>query len=664
MLLALLLALFLQDAGPARPVHVTLRPSGSATEIPAGLRVAVWLSCKGENFARVETRIAANGRTEIDLPLPIGGVGEKDTILAHAELLELGWQHHDQLGVVDRTRASAEIQNFAFLRGGTLLGRVDAGAANSNTKVELYLLREGAPPRAAGQFPSWERVVAPAGRSFRVHFTQAGRYRLLARAEGVGTACIGALELAPDKEPPAPLALQLAGTGVIEGRFVDPEGQPHRNHPVWAVPRALADGEEVRDAEFRCAPLDEGEAGLRWCACETDSNGRFQLSGLAPGNYWLYSGAPHAGGSEQLRGSSIATDTHEVELVGGAPRLELHVLDADGKEAEVRRNRPDVDDPDGGVLLCVRCPRGEQPQPWLDTPKIPSSNPYAPSRVFLVEPGERYVYAYVRDGIAPVEGELTIEENAFRSVRELRAVRAAAAGELELEIARPDGSPLARDFQVNVESPENGLPLYSSERDTTGSTWQRALPPGRYRLRIETEDSVPFCGTGWTPSPAPFGDWTGTIEIRSGEKSKLDVRLWRGGKLRLALALPPGSTAPTRWIAQYPTELSPREAGWLELGARGPGARVSLRPDPAGRPPEHAPGMPEPGGALAFFEPNLHVSYHACALLPGDEETSADWIPPGDYIVRVEAREFAPAEAKVTIRPDETAKLRLELVPR
>jgi hypothetical protein len=74
--------------------------------------------------------------------------------------------------------------------------------------------------------------------------------------------------------------------------------------------------------------------------------------------------------------------------------------------------------------------------------------------------------------------------------------------------------------------------------------------------------------------------------------------------------------------------------------------------------------MPEPGGALAFFMPNLLVSYHASALLPGDEETSADWIPPGDYIVRVEAREFAPAEAKVSIRADETAKLRIELAPR
>jgi hypothetical protein len=316
------------------------------------------------------------------------------------------------------------------------------------------------------------------------------------------------------------------------------------------------------------------------------------------------------------------------------------------------------------VLLCVRCPLGEAPQPWLETPESPTTRLFAPSRIFLVEPGERYVYAYVRKGIAPVAGEVTIAANEFRTVCELRAEPVSAVGELELEVARPDGSPLARDFQVRIESPENGLPLYSSRRETSGSSWRASLPPGRYRLRIETEDSVPWCGTGWTPSPAPFGDWTGPIEIRSGKKSTLDVRLRRGGKLRLALALPAGSPTPAEWAARYPTRTSPREAGWLDLGTRGPGARVTLRPDPDGHAPERSPGAPEPGAPLAFFMPNLHVSSHAFAILPGDEQTSADWIPPGDYIVHVEAREFAPAEAKVSIRADETTALRIELAPR
>jgi len=91
---------------------------------------------------------------------------------------------------------------------------------------------------------------------------------------------------------------------------------------------------------------------------------------------------------------------------------------------------------------------------------------------------------------------------------------------------------------------------------------------------------------------------------------------------------------------------------------------VTLRPDPVGLAPEHEPGMPEPGAPLEFYMPRLLVSSHAPALLPGDEETSADWIPPGDYIARVAARGFAPAEAKVSIRADETTSVRIELVPR
>ncbi|MDZ4774180.1 MAG: hypothetical protein SGI72_13705 [Planctomycetota bacterium] len=48
-------------------------------------------------------------------------------------------------------------------------------------------------------------------------------------------------------------------------------------------------------------------------------------------------------------------------------------------------------------------------------------------------------------------------------------------------------------------------------------------------------------------------------------------------------------------------------------------------------------------------------------VLPGDEQTTADWIPPGAYVVRVESREFALIEAPVRIHSEDTAELRLRL---
>ncbi|MBK7642756.1 MAG: hypothetical protein IPJ19_06835 [Planctomycetes bacterium] len=664
MLLALLLTALAQTPAPPKTLHVVVRPTNPDQESAAGLRLVVWLSCSGETHSRTEIRTGEHGRSEIDLALPPEASGNNGTLFAHAELLEPGWQHFDQLAGADLARNQAEITNFAYLRGGTLTGHVDAGAANTNTQVELFLVREGEPPATLGLRPSWDRVVARASQPFRVHFKDAGRYRLLARAEGLGSACVEDLSLVPGEDLPPAFELHLTGPGVIEGRFLDPEGTPHRRHPLWATPRALAEGEEVRNAEFRCAPSDERGDGVRWCACETDSDGRFRLAGLAPGAYWIYSGYPRTGGRDALCASPIGTGAREITLVGGTPVLELHVIDADGKDAQVRRNRPDIDDRDSGMLLCVRCPAGTRPSFGINVPDTPLSNPHAPARVFLVERGERYVYAYVRPGFAPIAGEITIAPSTFRSARELRVEPAAASGELKLELTRPDGAPLARDFQVTLESLSNGLPLFFSKRDTSGSSWHDTFPPGRYRVRIATSDSTPLCGTGWVPAPAPFGDWTAPVEIRSGATTQLGVRMWRGGKLHLALVPSPGSPTPARWPARFPTRSFPPESDWLQLGARGPAATVTLRPDPEGLAFERETGAPEPGAPVEFLSSGLNASYHFPALLPGDEETSADWIPPGDYILRVESRDFAPAEAKLSIRADETTNLRVELTSR
>jgi hypothetical protein len=176
-----------------------------------------------------------------------------------------------------------------------------------------------------------------------------------------------------------------------------------------------------------------------------------------------------------------------------------------------------------------------------------------------------------------------------------------------------------------------------------------------------------MCGNGWFPEPAPFGDWIETIDLTADRPVEIDALLWSGGKLRLALDLP-DSMEPLekQWSERFPTRGEPKEADWLNLGTKGPGARVTLRPDPSAPITPRERGMPEIAGTTVhfFFQPKLLIAYQYDVLLPGDEQTSADWIPPGAYIVRVEAREFAPVEAKVRIQVDETTELRIKLTPR
>jgi hypothetical protein len=235
---------------------------------------------------------------------------------------------------------------------------------------------------------------------------------------------------------------------------------------------------------------------------------------------------------------------------------------------------------------------------------------------------------------------------------------------LRIQVARPDGSRLNHDFQVRVESLATGLTLFRSEKSSEEATYGDRLPVGRYRVRVETEENTPSCGTGWMPKPAPFGDWVETIDVAVGAPVEIVSTLWFGGKLRLALDVPRDIRPRDEvWRDRYPTQGEPPDGEPPEI--RGPGARVTLRLDPEFTAPPRERGMPEVEGlALRFPIVTEFPNFQFDALLPGDEQTSAEWIPPGAYIVRVEAPDFAPIEAKVRIHCEDTTELRLKLTPR
>lgn len=354
------------------------------------------------------------------------------------------------------------------------------------------------------------------------------------------------------------------------------------------------------------------------------------------------------------------------------PRLELRVFDANCEPARVDSNRSWRWDPPARILYCVHCPRGERPETRWETLKAAgSSSPGRGDTIFFVEPGERYVYAYVGKEIQTVEGEVTIAPNTPLTVRELRVEPNLKTQTLRVHPTRADGSPLAHDFQVSVESLVTGLTLFRSERDANESRYGDVLPVGRYRVRVETEENPPGCASGWQPEPAPFGDWVEVVDLTSERPVEIEAAMWFAGKLRVGLDVPRGPVPREEsWRVRFPTELEPPEMGWLSMGSRGPGARVTLRADPDGLLAQRERGMPDFASTPVrfFFSQPEFAGFFALlqfdVILPGDAQTSADWIPPGAYIARIEARDFEPVEAKVWIQIDETTELRVELTPR
>src|SRR5678815_2532687 len=134
---------------------------------------------------------------------------------------------------------------------------------------------------------------------------------------------------------------------------------------------------------------------------------------------------------------------------------------------------------------------------------------------------------------------LQVEPSAPTPAR-LRVVPIGKTQSLQIHLSRPNGMPIHHDVQVSIESLVMGLTLFRSEPTAHDFTYSADLPVGRYRLRVETEDNVPLCISGWLPKPAPFGDWVEIVDLDAGQPVAIESILWLGGKLRLALEVPRG----------------------------------------------------------------------------------------------------------------------------
>jgi hypothetical protein len=146
-----------------------------------------------------------------------------------------------------------------------------------------------------------------------------------------------------------------------------------------------------------------------------------------------------------------------------APRLELNVFEADlSRPRRCATSSGAAEVQSDPVLRSL--PKGETPQPWINTPmeRRPRSSALAETGVFVVEPGERYIYAYVGKDIQPIEGEVTIGMHDAFTVRDLIVEPSVRTQMLRVHLSRPNGMPIRHDMQVSVESLVTGLTLFQS----------------------------------------------------------------------------------------------------------------------------------------------------------------------------------------------------------
>jgi len=341
---------------------------------------------------------------------------------------------------------------------------------------------------------------------YRFPIEAAGLAFLLAHRLGVGTASIPETPLSMDADLELP-DLVLRQGAEIAGTVVNAAGRPVAAVPVFAqclsVPRGGAKAEIG-------AP-----SGTEFGSAVTDAEGRFRITGLFPGLVRL---TPVSQGPGVPRGEPLATGRTDVRLVVAGHVLRVAVVDSRGAPLVGARwsvTEADVFPPRGpGRNLGIGMEQGE-------------------AGFAVVADGARVRVAASYPGCADA-AEVATCEGAGPSQVTLRVVRRGAPGRVRLTLTG-ESVGRARGQSVNVTSPETGALEGDLDRVTAiGEVIE--VPPGKRRIEVlPLEGDDPYEGTPFVPAIVD-------VDVPAGGDLEVPVPVRLGGRVRIALVWPPGTT--------------------------------------------------------------------------------------------------------------------------
>ena len=332
----------------------------------------------------------------------------------------------------------------------------------------------------------------------------------------------------------APLILGPRAT--LEGRISYPDGTPLRSGSFGFRSIALDGGNAAAPHEWWLedrSPTPPPELldiqGFGEGIGTTDEDGRFALTGLAPGTYALTvltgaprEGTPSAGPFRTGEFAEVVTDTH---------RLVVHVVDQDGffvGEAFVTAlplDPPGEEIPGGTLGL----------RPWSTA----------------VQPG-RWSISASRAGARPGETEVEIRPDMHHVEVEVMLDFAFAAGELRFAITDEAGRPVDDCF-LDLYTPDGSTAVQAGRVAEAGGVLSQ-VPPGDYELRI-------------TPGKDWYDPWFETrvpARVVAGETTEVHVTARTGGWIEFAFVGPAADQdTPLRVTLQAAGESEARPIGKL-----------------------------------------------------------------------------------------------------
>lgn len=351
--------------------------------------------------------------------------------------------------------------------------------------------------------------------------------------------------------------LYLAGSGVIGGVLLDPDGQPIASHAVGLVLEELIGGLSgpPQEWDFELGQSQRNRAAERgdgrvFASQRTRFDGSFLFEGLRPGRYLVL--ARHASGGKQIETERRLYSTGEldVRLVLGVYRLKVLTKS-------------------GGRASTIHC------HEWTEAhANVLSSAPTVAlhsllnsklglfevevGRTYLVGlgDGDAFTFSFGEPGSGPwklVSGEKKVHIEEGRYLTTVSIDDEGESSRLFIDIEDPE-SPYSYGVQIHSVS--------LGRRIRTGYIMRKDLPlevelaPGHYRVSVDSTGFPPFRFGGPISTklvPINSGpsepveseaakshvsaDWR-EIEVGPGQSLAVHFRFGVGGRLRIAIPAP------------------------------------------------------------------------------------------------------------------------------
>ncbi len=510
-------------AGDAWRVAGRVRAHGAVPLADAEVRVEMKVA--GETRALGETRTAADGTYEVVAP----ALGELDPL--SASLCEISASveapHHAPgraLATFDAHAGDHTVRlDVRVEPGERLTGRIVDAHAKPVADASVRLSVASAKGGVAG-FVLVQEVQSGTNGRFDLGFLSAARYHLSARADGIGTAFVDALDLGADA--PRDLGdVALAGGDPIAGTVTHTGGEPAAFFEIWAFDADFAAQPDAMSLVVRRAPDVERADGLTVTRTWTDASGRFELKGLRPGQYVLRS--PDTRAVLEPHQARFEPGVKDLDVQLQSSSIVVHVRDEDGRPVRGANVR---------LTELSTLPDGTHEAAGS---RVVTARGTDASAVFCADPEAPYAIDAYTQSRRSAEVFVTLSQNEFVHDVDVLLPRKQAMGRIQLDVQGEDGRPLEH-LQVELHTS-----VTRARREDVGlieSDEHGLLPPvpcGTYDLFVGYAP-----GTDRDHFPVRTQQ---PVTVAAGDPARVSLRPHRGARVRVTLEVdgptPPGMAA-------------------------------------------------------------------------------------------------------------------------